>query len=260
MKKQVLFVAAMFATSLSFAQSGEITSNRGENWLSESGDIGVTFTATPFLDYFGNMFNGNLSNDAPSATWLNSSQMAIEVKKLKDSNTAYRGKIRLGFGSTTDKELVMDVNDPDETVEDKEKTSQMNIVLGAGLEKRVGSSRVVGVYGAEAYIMFGTSKDKFEYGNDISDVGGSRLIEDKSGSTFGLGAGVFGGVEWFFAPKMSLGAEYTWGLMFSSTGNGEMVTEVDGASDITTESGGGSSFGIDNGVTGADIKFTFYFQ
>lgn len=228
--------------------------------MSESGDIGICFSATPFLDYFGNMFNGNLQNSSPSATFANSYQ-AIEIKKLKDSNTAYRGKLRIGFGSSTDKELVTDANDPDGTVEDKTKMSNFNVVLGAGLEKRVGSSRVVGVYGAEAYIMFGTSKTKYEYGNDIEDVPETfRTLEEKDGSTFGLGAGVFGGVEWFFAPKMSLGAEYTWGLMFASTGNGETVTEIEGDSDDTSETGGNSSFGIDTGVSGADIKFTFYFQ
>ena len=258
MKKHVLFVAAMFAASLTFAQSGEITSNRGENWLSESGDYGVSFSASPFLEYFGNMFNGTIDNSSPSATFNNSYQ-AIEVKKLVDSNTAYRGKVRIGFTSTTITTPVVDVNDPDAFVEDKEKPSNMNIVLGAGLEKRVGSTRVVGVYGAEAGIMLGSSKTKFEYGNSIDDVGGSRITEEKQGGTFGIYAAAFGGVEWFFAPKMSLGAEYTWGLAFQSVGAGEVTVETPDGS-TTSEGGKSSNFGVDTGVSGADIKFTFYFQ
>lgn len=253
MKKHVLFVAAMFAASLTFAQSGEITSNRGENWLSESGDYGVCFSATPFLNYFGNMFNGTFGNPSPSATFNNSYQ-AIEVKKLIDSNTAYRGKVRVGFTSTSQDSIVPDATDPASTVVNKEKNSNMNIVLGAGLEKRVGSTRVVGIYGAEAGLMFGSSKTKYEYGNSIDDSGElSRITENKRGGTFGIYAGVFGGVEWFFAPKMSLGAEYTWALAFASQGKGKATFETQGDG-VETETGGNSSFGIDTGVSGADIK------
>jgi len=259
MKKHVLFVAAIFATSLTFAQSGEITSNRGENWLSESGDIGLSFSATPFLDYFGNLFNGSFDNNAPSATFANS-YFAIEAKQLKDSNTAYRAKVRIGFTSTSNDSIVVDVNDPAETVVDKVKVSDMNIVLGAGLEKRIGSTRVVGIYGGEAGIMFGSGKTKYEYGNAIEDTGApSRLTENKQGSTFGIYAAVFGGVEWFFAPKMSLGAEYTWGLAFASEGKGKATFETQDEG-VETETGGNSNFGIDNTVSGADIKMTFYFQ
>jgi len=260
MKKQVLFVAAMFAASLTFAQSGEITSNRGENWLSESGDYGLSFSATPFLDYFGNLFNGSFGNNSPMATYANS-MYAIEVKKLVDSNTAHRAKVRIGYTSIANDTIVPDVTTAGAFVEDKKKTSEMNIVLGVGLEKRVGSTRVVGIYGAEAGIMFGSSKDKYEWGNSIDDVTGVRVTEVKRGGTFGLYAAVFGGVEWFFAPKMSLGAEYTWGVAFASTGKGAIKYETDGPDAIDdSESGGNSSFGIDNSVSGADIKMTFYFQ
>lgn len=254
MKKHVLFVAAMFATSLTFAQSGEITSNRGENWLSESGDYGLTFSATPFLNYFGNMFNGSFDNSSPSATF-NNSMWAIEVKKLKDSNTAYRGAVRIGFTSVSSDSLYQ--NSDGDIIEDKIKDSDMNIVLGVGLEKRIGSTRVVGVYGGEAGIMFGSQKRKWEYGESAGAF--PRPVEAKEGSTFGLYAAVFGGVEWFFAPKMSLGAEYTWGLAFASTGKGEVTTETTDDS-TTTETGGSSSFGIDTGVSGADVSLTFYFQ
>ncbi len=41
----------------------------------------------------------------------------------------------------------------------------MAIQLGAGLEKRIGSTRVVGIYGGELNIGFGSGKTTYEYGN-----------------------------------------------------------------------------------------------
>ena len=90
-------------------------------------------------------------------------------------------------------------------MENVTKASNFNLVLGAGLEKRVGSSRVVGIYGGEAYISLGSNKDTYEYGNNLSATNTTpRDTEDKAGSTFGLGVGAFAGVEWFAAPKLSL--------------------------------------------------------
>lgn len=277
MKKTVLFAAALVAASTVSAQTGEITSNRGENWLSQDGDWGLTFDAQPFLNYAGNLFNGTSGNGGAQFTWANP-MFAIQGKKLIDANTAYRGKVRIGFGSDKTTDLVDAIPQPNPAptpaaqVEDVTKLSNFNLVLGGGLEKRVGSSRVVGVYGGEAYIALGSSKTTNEYGNVISadNPVPSRNTEVKNGSTFGFGLGVFGGVEWFAAPKLSLSGEYTWGLMLSSTGFSETTTEGwDGTANngagavvtTTTESGPKSnSFGLDTGVSGLSIGINFYFQ
>ena len=151
-------------------------------------------------------------------------------------------------------------------VDDVTKNSQFNLVLGVGMENRVGSTRVVGVYGAEAYLAFGSSNTKYEYGNAASadnPVSG-RVTESKGGSTFGFGVGAFVGVEWFCAPKVSLSGEYTWGLMLSSTGHTSNTSETwDGTSVVTTTVDGGTKefdFGIDTGVTGGSVGINFYFH
>jgi hypothetical protein len=279
MKKHVLFSAAMVAAMTASAQTGEITSNRGENWLSQSGDYGITFDATPLLNYAGNLFNGESGNNiGQGLTWANP-MFAIQGKKLIDANTAYRGKLRIGFGSEKFTDLVNASVQPTPQpiapvqVEDVMKESFNSIVLGAGLEKRIGSTRVVGVYGGEAYVMFGSSKSTFEYGEALSadndNDGFFRSTEEKNGGTFGLGLGVFGGIEWFCAPKVSLSGEYTWGLMMSSTGFGETseerwnpATGTSGAIETRTIEGGTkeNNFSIDTGVSGASIGINFYFQ
>jgi hypothetical protein len=275
MKKTVLFAAALVATTVVNAQTGEITSNRGENWLSQDGDWGLTIDATPFLGYAGNLFNGTSGNAAPTwgtpsnAAWqpysdsLGMSNFTIAGKKLIDANTAYSAKLRLGFGSDKSEDIVPSLTTPGQFVTDVTKTSGNNIQLGFGLEKRVGSTRVVGVYGAEAMVGIAGSKTTFEYGNSIQDEGGPRFTEVKRGGAFMFGVMAFAGVEWFCAPKVSLGAEYNWGIMMSSVGEGSATTELyDGTSVVTTESKTGkqSSFGIDTGSNGASLNLNFYFQ
>lgn len=268
MRKTVLFTAAL-VSSAAFAQTGEITSARGENWLSQDGDWGLTFDANPLLNYAGNLFNGHTGNNIGGGlTWANP-WFAVQGKKLVAADKAYRAKVRIGFGSQKNTDLVASTDPNAEAgtlVEDVTKDSQFNLVLGAGLEKRVGSTRVVGVYGAEAYIALGSSKTTYEYGNALSDDNpvASRNTEVKNGGTFGFGLGGFIGIEWFCAPKVSLSGEYTWGLMLSTTGHNETSTEGwDGDSIETDTTEGGtkeSDFGIDTGVTGASVGINFYFQ
>lgn len=296
MKKTVLFAAAIFTVTAVNAQTGEITSARGENWLSQDGDWALTFDAQPLLTYVGNLFNnGNngyntmaLNNlfNSNSLTgnfgFTNGSNVVIGGKKLIDANTAYRGKLRIGFGSNKTTSIVTAEPEPDPapsypnplpTTEDVTKESFMAINLGAGIEKRVGSTRVVGVYGAELNVGFGNSKTTNEYGNAYtSDFNGApRVTESKTGSVFGLGLNAFAGVEWFCAPKISLSGEYSWGLWLTSQGYGSTTTEywVPNASDpstgtvqsITEDSGPKhSNFSLDTGVSGASIGVNFYFQ
>jgi hypothetical protein len=274
MKKTVLFAAALVATTVVNAQTGEITSNRGENWLSQDGDWGLTIDATPFLGYAGNLFNGTSGNAAPTwgtpsnAAWqpydtLGVTNFTIAGKKLIDANTAYRAKLRLGFGSSKDETFVPSATTQGQFVTNTTKASGNNIQLGFGLEKRVGSTRIVGVYGAEAMVGIAGGKLTYEYGNSIQDEGGSRITEVKPGGAFMFGIMAFAGVEWFCAPKVSLGAEYNWGIMMDNIGEGSATTETwDGSSVVTTESKTGKqgSFGIDTGSNGASLNLNFYFQ
>lgn len=273
MKKKVLFVASMFVATAMIAQDG-LTSKKGEAYLPEAGDWALGFDGTPFLDYAGNLFNGT-QNNSVNATWVgNQPAMTIYGKYFKDETTAYRAKIRIGFGSTK-MEMLSDTNTSAFTgpdyVQDDAKTSYMNITLGGGIEKRRGNTRIQGIYGAEALISFGSSSSETDYGVALSDDynPGARVTEIKNGSTFQVGLRGFIGVEWFLAPKVSVAAEYGWGLAVASTGGGETTTEswqlasatATEPSLVTTtaETGGSSSFGIDTDNNGGVISIFFHF-
>lgn len=288
MKKRLLFVAAIVAASTTFAQDG-LTSKKGEAYLPEAGDWSISIDANPLLNYVGNMANnGTNAPGTLNAAWTNGSN-AITGKYFKDENTAYRAMLRIGFSSaTTGTVNSYNTNPSDfETTEytDEVKVSGNNVTLGFGLEKRRGNTRIQGVYGAMMNIGFGGGKTTNTYGLAYSDSSvtvanaalgfvNGRTLETKAGSTFQLGIAGFIGVEWFFAPKVSLGAEYTWGLRMSSTGEGESTTESWGLTPAeqalattppnhvitkTNKTGKSSSFGIDTGLSGANISLNFHF-
>ena len=269
MKKTILLIAAVMTCGLTFAQ--DLTSKKGETILPEEGDYSLGFDASPFLNYVGNFLNSGATS--PTADFTNTN-LAITGKMFKDANTAYRGKVRLGFGSAN----AVTLTDTNSTgfgnpvyIEDKVTTSYRAITLGGGLEKRRGNTRIQGLYGGEALITLGGGKTTYEYGVPLSDnnplVG--RVLEDKAGSTFGLTLRGFAGVEVFVFPKVSVGFEYGWGLGFTSTGRGEMQTESwalasSGASapslvTTTSETGNSSSFGIDTDNTGGALTINFHF-
>ncbi len=290
MKKRLLFVAAIFAATATFAQDG-LTSKKGEAYLPEAGDWAIGIDANPFLNYAGNLFNGNTGNGIGAGATYFAPGMAIYGKMFKDEKTAYRAMLRIGFGSNTVGTVVnlyadstAAYNGTTTEYTNETSTSARNITLGFGLEKRRGNTRIQGVYGAQLMIGFGGGSSETTYGlaysaaTTVSETsgniinagfGGPRTTATTAASSFTLGLNGFIGVEWFFAPKVSLGAEYTWGLAMTSSGASETTTEewklatptATANSLVTKTSKGGeaSSFSLDNGISGANISLNFHF-
>lgn len=280
MKKKVLLVAALLTAGMTFAQE-EFTSKKGVPILPEAGDYALGFDATNFLNYGGNLMNGNTGNSFNNLglqpTYGN---LTIYGKYFKDANTAYRAMVRLGYGTTTNRSVVPDLSSgasANATVENEFKQNGMNITIGGGYEMRRGSGRLQGVYGPIAMISFGSASTENTYGNSLEEefnnqfpipIAGdsySRTTETKQGSVFGIAAGGFAGVEYFFAPKFSLGAEIMWTIAFVSQANGESTTETysyDGTegteTSTTTETGGFSSFSFDTRPN-ANLSLNFHF-
>jgi hypothetical protein len=266
MKRKVLFVASLFLATATFAQDG-LTSKKGEAYLPEAGDWSIGFDGTALVDYVGNMANGASGNTLNSGGWMNGTVgQEIRFKMFKDETTAYRLRARIGMSSTSEDTYGFYDADADNTTADEEFTTNVkenngfSVVLGAGLEKRRGNTRIQGYYGGEVFFgMLGGKKTETSTGSVLSDnyTGGhtdfsngrqTELVE-ASRLTFGLQG--FIGVEWFFAPKVSLGAEYTWGLGFNSYGETSETKEYWGLTPEQTASnnGGGSNTAALNSET-----------
>ena len=304
MKKQVLVVALALGVSGAFAQ--DLTSKKGEPMLPEAGDYAISMNVDPIFTYLGNAFHGTAATgNTPGTNWLNG-QQTIVAKKFIDEKSAYRLVIRLGFTNQTTKAMISDasVTTPPTypatpaMVEDKMHVNNTNIGIGVGKEMRRGKTRLQGFYGADAMIWLSMAGTKYDYGNALSvtppvGVGSStnfgsnmttdaygnnaRVLSQKSGMTFGIGVRAFVGAEYFIMPKISLGAEFGWGIGYQMTGKGkETVESIGGATptvgQVETKTSGSSKFGFDTDLnqgtifgfhgsnTGsASLKATFHF-
>ena len=277
MKKSIALVAMAFGVTSAFAQ--DLTSKKGEPFLPEAGDYAIGIDANPFLNYVGNFFGKQNNNTAPTWGFANNN-FTITGKKFKDATNAYRASVRLGFDNastkteTADRASTSAVTYPalPAMVTNKYSHSNTNIAVSVGIEKRRGKTRLQGVYGAEAGISYGSSKDKYTYGNALAASGtvvnvsaagdgmngnanittdtygnAARVTVKKSGATFGIGVRGFVGAEYFVAPKVSIGGEFGWGIGFSMTGASKTTTEsIGGATPAvgTQEVKGGKSSGF----------------
>jgi hypothetical protein len=284
MKRKVLFVASLFLATATFAQDG-LTSKKGEAYLPEAGDWSIGFNGTDLVNYVGNMANGSTGNTLNSGDWMNGSVgQEIRLKMFKDETTAYRLRARIGFASTSsdflgtyDSDTTNVPSAPEDYTISTKTSSGFNLVLGAGLEKRRGNTRIQGYYGGEVFLgLLGggtTTTDDGRIRNDNSSYdirSATRTLEEKNGNTFTFGLQGFIGVEWFFAPKVSLGAEYTWGLSMNSTGEGETTTSTWGTAigsavgtanseqELVTKTGSNGGLTFDTGhVAALNIHFHF---
>jgi hypothetical protein len=270
MKKSMLLIAAFaFSASVAFAQ--DLTSKKGEAYLPAAGDWSIGIDATPVLNYVGG-FLSSAGGVAPTWDFLNGNQ-TITGKMYKSESTAYRLTARIGMTSGG---AVNNVSQDGATppafpatpavVQDEMKVNSHSIGLGAGIEKRRGKTRLQGFYGADAMFWIAGSKSTYTYGNAYSATNvaptstnfgtniaplyatwGGRETENKSGSTIGFAVRAFIGAEYFIMPKISIGAEFGWGLGFARTGEGSGTCEsitAPGTGQPTTYVTSGKSSGL----------------
>jgi hypothetical protein len=259
MKKYIFFIAFTLVALSSVAQdsvtsvdSPVLKTKRGILILPEAKEWALGVSATPFLNYAGNVLNGNTFNTAPSFQYTQnpSNLLAVFGKYMIDAKTAYRVRFNASVNTTVDKsvisqnELNPDIFFPAFT-EDWRRTNAQTIVIAAGYEKRRGSSRIQGIYGGEVILAFTGSKQIYEYGNPISadfiapitnNFGGNILLgstaaashrktEEKFGTVFTSGVRGFIGVEYFVGPKISIGAEFGYSLLFRTATRGLVTSE-----------------------------------
>lgn len=293
--KKFALTLLVACTVFTVSNAQDLKSKEGVPVLPEAGDYAIGIDATPFLNYFG----GFLSNGgAVAPTWnFTDAAQTIKGKYYVDAETAYRGEIRLGFGSNTQKNMSVDRTLTTAPVypalptlkENKWKQGNTNIGLAVGLEKHRGKGRLSGYYGAGLGIYFNSTKDKFTYGNALSPAGtvvnvdgtddafaGSgnitndtygntaRITERKNGTDITLNLGAFVGAEYFFLPKISVGGEFGWGLGFVKNGKTETTTESIGGTTPTVgtqiiEGDKAGAFGFDTGNFGGKVYMMLHF-
>lgn len=271
---------------------------RGHEVLPQQGEWALGVSATGFLSYAGNLMNGNASNGAPGFNVSNGPSafsignlggMAVTGKYMKSGNLAYRARFQANVGSSTLRNSVLKSSiTPDpmnpEYVTDEMTTDAHVVLLGLGFEKRRGNSRVQGIYGAELLVGFSGSRTVYNYGNAMSGDFSAPLstVDFNSGFAFAmntrprevyngtsllLGARAFAGVEYFIAPKLSLGGEFGYTMGFATNGKGYTSSESWFAGNGTVanvtrdaySNRGLRSFGMGLDNINAGLNLHFYF-
>lgn len=276
-----------------------------KNYLPEAGDVTIGINAVPFLNYLGNMFGKTQNNSinpaeiggVPAVPGLNNPTMSIFGKYFLTDQTALRLNVGVGINSTTQSNYVQDdaavAEDPlsVDKVEDSYKYRNSGMSVAVGYEWRRGGKRLQGFWGGQAILAYSNSKHFFGYGNAITEVnqdptqyddnnnwtfpttqptldnigGNSRLLMQSDGSSWTYGVGGFVGVEYYIAPKISIGCEMSLNLLWT-TGSKKYqkserfnpdFNEVQENIRWTGKSDSGFRFGTENIGTSLFVAFSF---
>ena len=236
-------------------------SKNGHEVLPQKGDWSIGLSASSILQYTGNFFSGaTATNNAPTFNNANGPAIlngqhnlgggAFFGKYMLSSNKAVRARFLTNNYSETRTEYSLQntlVTNPliPSFVSDKYNRNISNYLLGVGLEKRRGNTRLQGIYGAELFMGYLSENRTYTYGNEMNldftspnsyNFGGnlnalngvnySRSLEQNLGSTFYLGARGYIGAEYFFAPKMSIGLEVGYSLAMATNSDASRIDET----------------------------------
>ena len=238
--KYSLIMAFSLVCAIAFAQEKKELKAIPDGWMPQQGDIALGISAKPLLNYVGNIFNGNtdnyVNNDFFGGEPINSflpaqPNYSILGKYQIADNIALRANIGfLGFNVKSkeyvqdDKAVALDPLSRDEVIDVANyKRNGASFAIGAEYQRRY--RKVQGYAGASLYYAFGKRSETYTYGNAITDINqtpsisqgwwqsvdylpNARPLETYSYDNFNA-FGVVGhiGIEYFFAPKISIGGE-----------------------------------------------------
>ena len=261
-----------------------LRAKNGQLVLPEKGSFGVGVNVVPLLHWLGNTFNANSNNTYASSGRLGQAlgSSVIMGRYFLSNKTALR--IALGFKVANVTETRYVTRDgylgTDNEVGDTRTIAQGKYVLSLGYEGRVGKKRLRGYYGVDflvgfrndgAYIyQYGNSYTKSNSTPTTTNWGGNvfsnneRVLSQNTRVTLSAGVRPFLGVEYFFAPHVSVGAEFGGTLVYSGTIRSNRIIEVytsgeESAGTREESIGGRGRFDAYLDTVGGAIFMSFYF-
>lgn len=287
------------------ATTANIDAKKPEKYyLPKAGDVTIGVNAVPFLNYLGNCFgkteNNGIETDkiggVPAVPSLNNPTMSIFGKYFLTDQTAIRLNVGIGVNSSTQSQYIQDdaaiAENPlsVDLVEDTYKYRNSGISISAGYEWRRGGKRLQGYWGGQVIFTYSNSKHFYGYGNAITELnqtptqynsnnwnyinnqpilnnigGNSRLLMQSDGGSWTYGAGGFIGVDYYVAPKISVGCEMSLNLLWTTGGKQYQKSErynpdfnrVEENTRWTGKNNSGFHFGTENIGTSLFIAFSF---
>ncbi|RGN46076.1 MULTISPECIES: hypothetical protein [unclassified Bacteroides] len=272
-----------------------------KQYLPEEGDWAIGIDVVPLLKYVGNAFNGSQENEIESlggAPFTKNNKnfrnrmlmpdVSIMGKYMLTDEWALRANVGIMVRSEYDRRYVKDdkaaLLNPlsNDKVIDKAHHSRNGMSIAVGAEYRKGSKRVQGVFGAGLLFAFQNDKTTYSWGNEMTTInqnpsiafdrnnetmlGDNRILKNNGqGSDFYTGITGSAGVEWFIAPKISLGAEVNLSLYYlfgnqtyiESEGYNTSTQKIETRTDLVSP--GNRGFYIGTESLGGSLNMTFYF-
>lgn len=211
--KKVIFTATIILISLTSFSQKDTVKSRDTDW-------GFALNVSGLIN---NVTLNTLSD-------VNNNNFILAKHHLKDDQV-----LRIGVGLKTinnnsfksDSITISSGNRALRDIDSTEKRFDFSISLG--FEKHLGATRRLDPYVGGELIVASIGKTKINADTKITDVTGGqtiqRIIQQDGGTTFGLNAVV--GFNYFFAERISLGAEFGMGYLYSSTGGDVSESMVD---------------------------------
>jgi len=221
-------ITAMFA-QLTTNDSSILVSKKGIPILPQKGDFAIGTNASPFLSYLGNIFNNTTDNE-----FRFNNEIRVVGRYFVSDNTAIRIILAMDNSRSITRSYVRDdanyLTDPRALTEDSYKLINTSNLFDIALQKFRGYGRLRGFYGIS--LGFGISRTRrvFNYGNPMTDVNTQpsttnfgvgniswpmRMLESDDGVNKYIMAGLIGGVDYYFLPKICMGFEISLSAAYS---------------------------------------------
>ena len=251
MKKIFITIAALMCvaatataqTLVVVEEKPVLTNKRGMPILPKAGDIGLGVSVNPLFDYI-KYIGRDAGPDSPTFQGIRPS---IYAKFFTADNQAIRLGVNLDFGTDYYYGNVLANGNADATVRDMMKDSRQGAGLSIGYEWRRGQGRVQGFWGLEAAASYSRVKTTYTYGNDMTtdypnpyswdfnlNSGrpmSSRILENAGATNLQVGLFGFIGVEYFIAPKISIGGEFNLGIVWNNQGESDVKRQYYSSTD-----------------------------
>lgn len=275
-----------------------------KEYLPEAGDFAISVSANPFINFVGNIFNntanqaiGTFGGDPYNVVDINQPAPAVSIAGKYMLTDELGLRVNLGWihdANTLNRYVQDDAeleNNPlsGKKLTDSYITRESGGSFSAAIEYRVGKRRVQGVFSAGLMYAFSYDRTKYTYGNAITEINQNpatafpllsavdpnsvpdgfssmRYLSKFSDSPSNYaGLILSAGIEWFVAPKVSIGGEvnisalYNWTKATYYTGEGfnTISNAVETWTELESPSSHGFSFGTGN--IGSNLSVTFYF-
>ena len=270
-------------------------------YLPKAGDVAIGFSLNPLANFVGNMFNGNTWNSlknlaaepmlcpTPNIAAIMAKYMLTDQLGIK-ANLGFGCNIYSKNGYIVDDAAMMMNPLSEAKVIDTYKVNKLSGSIALGVDYHVGKQLPVqGVFGVGIIYALGHETHQYRYGNAITELNqnpsyntsifptavttglipympNARMLSDQAINLIHrVGAYASVGIEWFVAPKISLGANVNLNICYTLNPARETIYEgwnnatsqVEQYTELVAPASHGFTFSTDN--IGANLLMNFYF-